>query len=119
MLFSYTTAFACSGYNLHYCGGHLKSVTLAQFHNAGCCKKIEKPNGCCKDVFLKCKSADQTQAKVIMTQSVKADDSYAPLLVEQHIQPYLSYIVADKSAAGDPPDILSRRLYIFTRRLLI
>lgn len=57
ILFSLFYLASSSGlaFNLHYCGGKLKSIGINQYNEEACCGKKMKSKGCCdnKKTFIK------------------------------------------------------------------
>lgn len=48
-------------FNLHYCGGKLKTVSLFSNNEEGCCGSKKKSKGCCKDKTTLIKVEDSHQ----------------------------------------------------------
>ena len=119
LLFVYSCSFVCLGYNLHFCGGHLKSVSLVKSVKDGCSSKKQMPDGCCKDVFLKCKAGDQSLAKFILLSIVKVDVPTAILATNYPSLVYQSPLLISHCLIGEPPDKPTLHLYLRNRCLLI
>lgn len=64
LFFSIFYFVVASGFSLslHYCAGKLKSVSLFQNMDGGCCGSTKKSMDCCKDRSLVYKVSDKHQA---------------------------------------------------------
>jgi len=64
LFFSIFYFVVASGFSLslHYCAGKLKSVSLFQDPDGGCCGGRKKSMDCCKDKALVYKASDKHQA---------------------------------------------------------
>lgn len=119
LLIVYSCSFVCVGYNFHFCSGHLKAISFAAPVKDGCSSDGKMPDGCCKDVFLKCKSGDQSIAKVTVLSSVKIDFPFPLILSESLHIFYPAPFVLNHYFLGEQPDKPIACLYLRNRRLLI
>lgn len=121
LIFLYSCSLVCigGGCNFHFCGGHLKAVSWAVQSSDGCSKGAQMPEGCCKDISVKCNTGDQSLSKATVVSIVKFDVSQDCLFSEVKVDFEIAPAPIDHHFIGEPPGVYCSRLYLSNRRLLI
>lgn len=62
-------------FNLHYCAGKFKGISLTQQIQSKCCGSNKKSKGCCKDKthVIKIKDDQQAAAKIVSSQPLQKE----------------------------------------------
>jgi len=121
IIFSFFYLIASSGttFNLHYCGGKLKSVSFFKADEKSCCGKKMKSKGCCKDKATTVKIKDNFKTNI----SVKAPsnnyklNAVLPDIVIIHIKENFQHKFV--SYFNFQPVVCDNFLYLKNRILLI
>lgn len=105
--------------NIHYCGGKLKKISLAQ--NEGCCcGPKKKTKGCCKEKTLICKIKDnqKTTRQIAIPTNSREQIKVIWIVFDFFIY---SYTDIPKIALDDspPPNCYSDPVFILNRNFRI
>lgn len=107
-------------FNLHYCGGKLKTVSLFTNQEEGCCGSKKKSKGCCKDktAFLKVKDNHHSNhlLKAPIPTSKLLVEGILPIFEYNFFTRHVDEIVLNYHA---PPVVYDNPLYLKHRVLLI
>jgi hypothetical protein len=107
-------------YNIHYCGGKFKHITL--FNNAdtdGCCGNKKKSKGCCKDKTTVIKVQENHQVTKVAQVSNPTIHLLSVLSPQLLFNVPESNIISITSNHHAPPVIYDNPLYLKHRVLLI
>lgn len=117
--FIYFVSSAGIHFNLHYCGGKVKSISLRHTDEEGCCGSKMKKKDCCKEKTFSYKVKDN-QNSTTKTILVKSANS-GPHIDLQFPSPIFIYEVSSLSVGNldDPPDIPYNNTYLLNRAFRI
>jgi hypothetical protein len=124
ILFTFFYFFASAGisFNLHYCGGSFKNISLLSANTKSCCDNKKADNGCCHDKTISIKLKEKQEpshfVKIASIKSIQKCDFTNYL----HLYPtYFSYDNKDeiKPNYSPPPTIYKNPLFIMNRVLII
>ena len=123
IFFSFFYFIAASGVtlNLHYCGGKLKTVSLLQTNEDGCCGADEEEmgdDGCCKNTTTLLKISDTHKAAVSIKFFENSHKSITVLPTFYSInnvltsQPIVTYYINSQPVTYGNPLYLKNRILI-------
>lgn len=107
-------------FNLHYCGGNLKTISFSSVSEKSCCGSKMKSKGCCHNKTIVIKVKDKHQSN-------KIDKiTYAkPILILDNSTPEINYISSYSKENQtpenyhSPPIVLKTPIYLKNRVLII
>lgn len=106
-------------FNLHYCGGKLKNVSVLTNNEEGCCGSKKKSKGCCKDKTSVIKVEDSHQlshvAKINSISFISLEISCVQLLFDLEGNSIASKI----PHIHPPPVIYDNPIYLKNQVFLI
>ena len=107
--------------NRHYCGGKLKTVSLFNQTEKGCCGSKKASKGCCHDSksFIKVKDVHKSNNSVLISKQLKiADFNYLGYsLLSVIYSSGKTDIISEK--VPDPPILYKPQIFIELHSLLI
>ena len=107
--------------NRHYCGGKLKTVSLFNQTEKGCCGSKKASKGCCHDSksFIKVKDVHESNNSVLISKQIKIADfnSLGYSLLSVICSGRKINVISKK--VPDPPILYKPQIFIELHSLLI
>jgi len=123
ILFTLFYFFASAGvsFNLHYCGGNLKSLSLFSKSQKSCCGNTIKSKGCCHNSFFSLKVKEKQEPTHLLKINLKK--ATEKLTVITFSNDYVPFIIDNRSLFvnhySSPPILYKTPLFLMNRVLII
>lgn len=115
--FLYLVSSAGVSFNVHYCGGKIKGISLFSTEEDGCCGKKMKSKKCCKEktVVYTVKETQNGSSKINITKT--SFEFFSVVSKLKFPEPTSQFLIIP--SLKQPPDIVYNKSYRVNRVFLI